>query len=93
MNNESNVSSRPSDADHAGAVSVALNSDRNERYARLELEGMAECMDMVRQELIDGGIIGASTPPMMVGSAVIKFVNELRSSHSAGTAQLGAAQA
>ena len=32
---------------------------------------MAECMDMVRQDLIAAGVIAASVPPMMVSDAVI----------------------
>jgi hypothetical protein len=35
---------------------------------------MAECMDMVRQDLIDAGVIAASIPPMMVSDAVIAKV-------------------
>lgn len=38
------------------------------------MEGMAECMDMVRQELIEAGIIDKSVPPMMVSNAVLTRV-------------------
>ncbi|GAB3416848.1 hypothetical protein NX774_12015 [Massilia agilis] len=37
----------------------------------LATQGMADCMDMVRQELIEAGIIDKSVPPMMVANAVI----------------------
>lgn len=42
-----------------------------ERQKRREAEGMAECMDMVRQDLIEAGIIDKSVPPMMVPEAVV----------------------
>lgn len=43
------------------------------------LQGMADCMDMVRQEFIQSGLIDESIPPMFVVNAVLnKFaaINE-----------------
>jgi len=42
-----------------------------ERSKRLEAEGMAECMDMVRQELIAAGVINDAVPPMMLPEAIL----------------------
>lgn len=42
-----------------------------EREKRKAYEMMAECMDMVRQELIQAGVISKEVPPMMVGDAVV----------------------
>lgn len=35
------------------------------------VQGMADCMDMVRQELIEAGVIGPGIAPMFVASAVM----------------------
>jgi hypothetical protein len=40
---------------------------------------MAECMDMVRQDLIDADVIAASVPPMMVSDAVVAKVRTQQS--------------
>lgn len=37
----------------------------------LTTQAMADCMDMVRQELIEAGIIGADVAPMFVANAVV----------------------
>lgn len=42
------------------------------------IRGMADCMDMVRQELIEATIIEKTVPPMMVANAVMKYINECR---------------
>jgi hypothetical protein len=42
--------------------------------AEQNMRGMAECMDMVRQELIQAGIVEATVPPMMVANAVVKYM-------------------
>jgi hypothetical protein len=41
---------------------------------RLTLQGMADCMAMVRQELIEAGVIDKSVPPMMVADAVVAHI-------------------
>ena len=41
-----------------------------ERQKRKESEMMAECMDMVRQELIAAGLVESSVPPMMLPEAI-----------------------
>lgn len=35
------------------------------------VQGMADCMDMVRQELIEAGVIGADVAPMFIANAVV----------------------
>lgn len=45
-----------------------------EREKRKEYEMMAECMDMVHQELIQSGVISKEVPPMMVAEAVMVAV-------------------
>lgn len=65
--------------------SWAASTDNIERFAKLveqkaiesqkqirrETEAMAECMDMVRQDLITAGVVDKSVPPMMLAEAVI----------------------
>lgn len=41
------------------------------------MDGMAACMDMVRQELIEAGIITEKVPPMFVANAVLAEVRRL----------------
>lgn len=41
------------------------------KQTRRETEAMAECMDMVRQDLITAGVVDKSAPPMMLAEAVI----------------------
>jgi DNA repair exonuclease SbcCD ATPase subunit len=49
---------------------------RNSSVAALKsqlasVQGMADCMDMVRQELIEAGVIDASVAPMFVANVVV----------------------
>ena len=41
-------------------------------------QAMAECMDMVRNELIEAGIISDKVAPMFVANAVFEYVRHLR---------------
>jgi hypothetical protein len=45
---------------------------------RLALQGMADCMDMVRQELVEAGLIDERVPPMFVSEAVLARLRQLR---------------
>lgn len=45
-----------------------------ERQKRMEAELMAECMSMVRDDLIEAGIVDRTVPPMMVPEAVLSAV-------------------
>lgn len=55
-----------------------------EREKRKAYEMMAECMDMVRQELIQAGVISKEVPPMMVADAVMVAVrNEVAAERDA----------
>ena len=42
------------------------------------MQGMADCMAMVRQELIEAGVITDEVPPMMVANAVLAEIQALR---------------
>jgi len=48
--------------------------DCEQRLERLSVQGMADCMDMVRSELVEAGVIPASVPPMFVTEAVLQHV-------------------
>ena len=52
-------------------MAVAQKAIESQKQTRRETEAMAECMDMVRQDLITAGVIGKSVPPMMLAEAVI----------------------
>lgn len=57
-------------------------TEEEKQTIAMENELMAECMDMVRLDLIDAGVISESVPPIMVFEAVMsaihKRVNEER---------------
>lgn len=42
------------------------------------MQGMADCMDMVRQELVEAGIIGVDVPPMFVANAVLAYIRKVQ---------------
>jgi hypothetical protein len=42
------------------------------------MQAMAECMDMVRQELVEAGVIDERVPPMFVSEAVVTKLRQLR---------------
>lgn len=42
--------------------------------AEQNMRGMADCMDMVRRELIEAGIIEANVAPMFVANAVVYYM-------------------
>jgi hypothetical protein len=48
--------------------------DRRAADQLATMRGMADCMDMVRQELIEAGVIEASVPPMMLADAIIAHI-------------------
>ena len=66
----------PSMFGRAAAVEIRRlhASLETERQKRQEAELMAECMDMVRQELIEAGIIDKSVPPMMLPEAIVRAI-------------------
>lgn len=41
-------------------------------------EGMAECMHLLRADLIEAGIINASVPPMFMSEAIIPWFLEMK---------------
>lgn len=55
---------------HDVARFAAEKASAKKRLKRMEAEGMAECMDMVRNDLVEAGVIDKSVPPMMVPEAV-----------------------
>jgi hypothetical protein len=52
------------------------------RQRDLTVVGMADCMDMVRSELIEAGIVNKATPPMMVVNDVLAHIQKLSASTS-----------
>jgi hypothetical protein len=52
-----------------------MNSDKE---TELTLQGMADCMDMVRQELVEAGVIDERVPPMFVSEALLTKLRQLR---------------
>jgi hypothetical protein len=42
--------------------------------AHPEMRGMADCMHMVREELIEAGVVDASVPPMFLTEAIIAHI-------------------
>lgn len=56
---------------HKDDATPASDSAADARDAGLAVQGMSDCMDMVRGELIEAGIIDKSVPPMMVANAVL----------------------
>lgn len=53
------------------AMAAAQEAVDGQKQTRRETEAMAECMDMVRQDLITAGVVDKSVPPMMLAEAVI----------------------
>ena len=51
----------------SGRASAPVPTYRNDPT----VQGMADCMDMVRQELIEAGVIGAGVAPMFIANAVV----------------------
>jgi hypothetical protein len=60
-----------------GRLGRAMEGDRSAPHPTDERE-MAECMDMVRQELICAGVIPGTVPPMMVADAVLGHIAGLK---------------
>lgn len=46
----------------------------------LETQAMADCMDMVRNDLVEAGIIGANVAPMFIPEAIVKKLQEVAAS-------------
>jgi hypothetical protein len=56
---------------------LIVASVNNNGKIPLEVQCMADCMDMVRQELIEAGVIDANVAPMFVANAVVKKLQEV----------------
>jgi Lar family restriction alleviation protein len=65
------------------AAPVEPTKSEKEVLEQDNLEGMAGCMDMVRMELIDAGVITANVPPMFVANAVLGYIAKLRHERAA----------
>ncbi len=50
------------------------------RERALNNEAMADCMDMVRQELVEAGVIDAKLAPMFVANGVVARIHALKAS-------------
>jgi len=57
---------------------AGIYPDKHTNKPDISNELMADCMNMVRQELIDTGIIDKTVPPMMVADAVISKINAMQ---------------
>lgn len=70
-------------------VAVLAHAGVTAEPARIppEIQGMADCMVMVRQELIESGVIDATVAPMFIANAVISKLQEV-----AAPAQMPAAE-
>lgn len=85
-------------AQFSGVLEAEVSEFDVERFAALvladarsqsrEIEAMAECMDMVRQDLITAGIIDKAVPPMMLPEAVIASVQKAVAAEREACAQL-----
>ena len=51
---------------------------RSERAARIEAQAMAECLDMLRTDLIASGVVGPEVAPMFLTEAVLSAVSRER---------------
>lgn len=60
---------------------------KDQRIQRQNMQGMADCMDMVHGELIEAEIIDKRTPPMMVANAVCAHIAELHAAAAAVVAR------
>jgi hypothetical protein len=52
-------------------------ASEKEALRRLSVQGMADCMDMVRQDLIEMGIIDKSVAPMFIPEAIASYIKHL----------------
>ena len=62
----------------AGQQAGAVDGERD---ARLTMQGMADCMDMVRGELIEAGIISKGVAPMFIANAVCAHIAAIEKAH------------
>jgi hypothetical protein len=60
--------------DLANYLQTLIQTEQRKSDDLLTMRGMADCMDMVRGELIEAGIIDANVPPMMVANAVMAHI-------------------
>lgn len=56
---------------------AALPQSQGEADKRATTQGMVDCMDMVRQELIEAGIIDKTVAPMFIANAVMAYIQKL----------------
>ena len=54
---------------------VAEHAEAKERTARQEAQAMAECLDMLRTDLIAAGVVGPEVAPMFLTEAVLSAVS------------------
>lgn len=70
-----------------------LVESEKEDLRRLAVQSMADCMDMVRQDLIDMGIIDKSVAPMFIPEAIANYIKRTAAqSASASPAARGVAE-
>lgn len=64
-----------------------------EDYASLEQEcdqhrNMAGCMDLLRKDMIEAGVVGESCSPMFMTEGVLGYIGKLQAQHAAALKQV-----
>ncbi len=69
----------PSYADLRGLCATPPASPAATNQQKLTTQGMADCMDMVRTDLIEMGIIDSTVAPMFIPEAIARYIKNLAS--------------
>lgn len=56
---------------YENVIEDGVKQIKEQKMKRLETQGMADCMDMVMQELQGAGVISKDIPPMMLPEAIL----------------------
>lgn len=64
--------------EHRAIAELALSHLRSAWSEALSNEGMADCMDLLRRDMIQAGIIGESVPPMFMSEAILGYIGKLQ---------------
>ena len=68
----------PRQGPHRAVQLVEASALDTERAARQEAQAMAECLDMLRTDLISAGVVGPEVAPMFLTEAVLSAVSRER---------------
>jgi hypothetical protein len=79
MEEQNHSCAREPEGESQPAITQAERDEKESaQIKRDNLEGMAACMDMVRAELIEAGVITDNVPPMFVADAVLGYIAKLK---------------